>query len=314
MDKINEKITSQLEKIKNEYTEDFIESLVKIKVTLIVIFIAITVIYLMQEDEFIKSGNVGVYTMLHLSEYLKKLICVASLDGLFGASSFVFILGSRGGWSHIGKNVVRYFKEIILTAIILFLFRFSQESSGFNRWMDPNAKVYKELDKMEMNRLEQLLEQDALNSINGEHKVLNDKQKSEIIQEVQLTYKKGLKVVNKIPEYAFMSPFGYAVEKTAMSVTGLFMAYYSVKMLIAAFYGYSSNANGLFENNISGGKFTTELVIMFIFNTIPSMVAPYIYEEKYKASDILMALGMGGISVVIHTLFQYAGLYQGLGK
>jgi len=312
---MSDKIVSQLEKIKSEYTQDFIESLIKIKVTLIIIFIAITVIYLMQEDEFIKNGNVGVYTMLHMSEYLKKLICVASLDGLFGALSFVFVLGSRGGWSHIGSNISRYLKEIILTAVILFLFRFSQESSGFNRWLSPTDKVYRELDKLEMKHFEQILEEDALNAISSEErKVLTEEQKTAITKKVQLAYKKGMKAVNKIPEYTFMSPFGYAIEKTALSVAGLFVTFYSIKMLIATFYGYSSNAHGLSENNISGGQFASELAIMFIFNTIPSMVAPYIYEERYKASDIMMALGMGTASVVIHTMFQYAGLYQGLGQ
>jgi hypothetical protein len=316
MEKVRDKFTSQLEKIKSEYSADFIESLIKIKITLIIIFITITIIYLSQEDELVKNGNIRVYTMLHSPEYLKKLISLASLDGIFGALSFIFVLGSRGGWENVGTNIARYLKEILLTAVILFLFRFSQESSGFNRWMSPNSKIYREMDKIEMKHFEKMLEDDAIKAMSTgpEPAVLTQQQKTDIITKVKTQYSTDMNDLKKVSEYTFVQPFGFAVEKTAIGVTGLFVSFYAIKMLIATLYGYSSDAHGLAENNISGAQFTSELFMMFILNTIPSMLAPVIYDEDYKGSDVLMACGMGGASVVIHTLFQYAGLYQGLGE
>ena len=315
MESAKNKITEQLEKMKNEYTSDFIESLVKLKVTLIVLFITISVIYLAQENELLSHGNIHVYTMLHSDEYLKKLIFVASLDGLFGALSFMFILGSRGGWGHVVKNINSHIKEILLTATILFLFRFSQESSGFNRWMYPHSSIYKNIDEKEKEDLEKIMvdaELKKLNAASPTH-VLSEQRRTAIMKKLEAQYASDIKIMDKISPYTYESGFGMAVEKTAIGGIGLFSAYYMIKMLMSTFYGYSSGTQSLESQNITNMQFVGELTSMFVFNSIPSIVAPFIYGQEHASHDVVMGLGMGTVSVIIHVLFQYAGLYSGLG-
>lgn len=289
--------------IEDDPTTDFIRSLGIMKVMLIVTFIMITIIYFEQEQKLINSGNVHVYTLLHSTGYLKKLMIASSMDALFGILTFITIVGNRGGIRNLPGNIIKNGKTIALLSVILFMFRFSQESSGFNRWMSPNAAIYQELDQVEMAQLKQQM-------IASEGNVLSEAEMSKINAKLQKLYSKGENNLNKAIEYE--SPFGIAVEKTAIGVFALIMIFYSIKICIATFYGYKSEKTWMGINHISHSGFCIELFIMFLFNAIPSLMAPKIYGVPYASSDVMMAFGMGGFAAFLHVMFQYGGLYQGL--
>lgn len=315
-------IQGKIDIIKNDYvqnyTNTFVSSLIKIKISLIILFILITVVYLIQQETLIKDGNIHVYTMLHSKNDIKQLLKASCIDAFFVSLSFIFILATRGGIRHLFHNIVEHMKEIVILAIVFFLFRFAQESSGMNRWLAPKSDTYTKLDKEQLKQMvltqaNILREEKELENANSEdHYVLSeqellDKASDAIIQK----YKEQTEQCTQ--SYTYANPFRLAIEKTSMGLLTLFILFQMGKMFIAFLTGFNSGNHKIgVDGEQTLALFVFECVGMAVINMIPSLVAPKIYGEKVEKKDILMALGMGGLSFGAHIWFQYAGLYSSL--
>jgi len=292
--------------IKQTISDSFMNTLIILKVTLIVLFIMITIIYMAQENKLIDDGNIHVYTMLHSKDDLNDLIKLSSMDGIFGALSFIVILASRGGMANLANNIFSSLGEIIVVALILFMFRFTQESSGFNRWLTPDEPIYHKIDAMQIKIMQEKIEN---NEMQG--KILSSVEESDIMAKIRHTYAQHVANVGQTPSDMIVSPFKLALQNTAFAFIGLFILLGCLNLFRKAGTGFLYNMFDLEPAGVSKGQFALELLAMFVLNSIPSLVAPKLYNEKYTGMAIGIGFGMGGLSVVIHVLLQYAGLYSG---
>jgi len=307
MEKIREKLTSKFESIRDNYTDEFLESLVKLKVALLVLFIMITVVYFVEENQLIVNGNVHVYTMTHDEKMFKKLLLVSICEGLFGALAFIFVIGNRGGLKNLPQNIKMHFDEILLVAVILFFFRFSQETSGFNRWLSPEADMYKELDDQQIH--------DTIDSQFSikKNEVITKAEMERREEMIEKTYITDIAVLDKIRE-EYEDPFLNAFGKTTLGMLGLFIFYHTLKMIYLAIHGYLDGKNSIDSYKIDNQQFGFEILMMFIISAIPSLLEIYIFGEKLGAKNAVLALGMGTTSASLHIMFQFTGLYDHLGK
>lgn len=292
MDSIKAVFNNEVNNLKTEYTKQFVNTLVILKVILLTLFIIITINYYIKQKKFIVDRNFHVYTMLQSPEYFKKLILASSMDAIFGVLSFIFIIVSRGGYDNMWKNIIESYKEIILVAIILFLFRFTQESSGFNRWITTDSGIYKKLDKLEIENL--LAKEPDLN-------------KRRLLQQ---QYDNDILDTNRSIQYKYASPFELVFGNTIMGIFAIFIAIGVIKLIAATAYGSTHSDNSFSAYGISNTKIIFEIVVMFVLNSIPSLLEPVIYGDSTTKKSVLLSFGMGSLSSILYIMFQYTGLYH----
>jgi hypothetical protein len=239
------------------------------------------------------------------------LFLASSLDAFFGTLSFLFVIGTRGGLQNLGKNMKGCWKQIGMVAMILFLFRFTQESSGFNRYMFPKDKIYKDLDNEQLNHMAQFEADKEATFYDQYKKILSEEQLQKKKTELRNKYSEDHANDDSVQMKNRFSPAFYlASGKTVTGLVSLLCLGGVMSLIYFAIRGYFGGTNSLSEYHVSYKQFVVELLAMGIINAIPSLIEPRIYGEKIGKSSISMAAGMGGMSAIVHVMFQYAGLYD----
>lgn len=149
---IKEHIKNIFNHMKLNYTEEFINSIIQIKVSLLIFFIIVTCVYLAKQKAFIQNNNVHAYTLLNSKKYFVNLLLSCSIDAIAGMVTFLFILNNRDNTNSIYSIISNKCNDLLIVGAIIFLFKFVREASGFNRWNNQYNNAYQNIISSECNK------------------------------------------------------------------------------------------------------------------------------------------------------------------
>jgi hypothetical protein len=272
-----------LKDYQQNYKDHFYNSLLGAKGGLIVVFILITLVY---QAKYRKIENAQTFFGTPLTRL--RIVGGALVAAVLGMLSVIFVIVSRAGTGAIMRNI----NNILIVGIILFLFAIAQESSGFNRWLarketkeghGPYVSITKE--KYASNNHEQDYE-----------KELEEEKKCENIKQ----------------------PFLDSVSTLSLILIGIGLIYFIGRLVLATYYGFTSQKNnlsslpGMFGGNITPLLgFAIELLIVGALNAASPALDPLIRGEGYDPSKAIMIVAIFIISVSLHIMLQYTGMLKG---
>jgi|694.fasta_scaffold01901_38 hypothetical protein len=248
----------------------FIHSLGQLKVIMIILLVVISIMY-----NIIYHNKTDTNTLLHISP--GRVILDTLLAGVGGIITLLFI-----GWS---RNYLHNLslKIFFVIFIILALFTFAQESSGFNRFLS-KADIIKG---------------------KGIYGSYYEKHKINLSELVELE-KNG-------------DPFLISLAYLFIVVVGGVILYYSGVLLHLTYKGLKENIgsipsiNCIFNINPSNNLykyllFILETLIVLVINGLPILFSPYIRGEENKI-QIKPTQGLILILIIaFHLMFQFTGL------
>lgn len=248
----------------------FIHKLGELKIIMIILLVIISIMY-----NIIYYKKLDSYTLLHISP--DKVVLDTLIAGIGGLITLLFI-----GWSrnYLGKISTKIY---LIIFIILGLFTFAQESSGFNRFLNKNdimkgKSVYGEYYKKNKINVEELVELEK----NGDPFLIS------------LAYLFVLIVIAIILYYG-----GWLI----------YLTYKGIKTKIGPISKIKCIFNLHFKKNIYKYLFfILEALIVVIINGIPILLSPYIRGEEKKINVSPMQAFILIFILGFHLMFQFTGL------
>jgi hypothetical protein len=211
----------------------------------------------------------------------------STITGILGVISIAVVFYIREGknWGFF-KDMKKHLKAYIYVFIILFLFTFAQESSGFNRYRaeadTANGKgPYAEIDGT---------------AVNGVPNVPG---------------MRAFRETEKPGDY-FMTSVSY----TCGVIIALACFYFIFRMFGATFRGMNSHQISDAFNSNASFKFFLEIMALAVINGVAPMISSKLRGEKMFGKSTMMMTGVVVVvSIVLHFMFQWSGVYaMGGGK
>jgi len=275
-----------MDTIKEDYQKNykyiFHNSLMSIRIGLIVIFILITLVY---QAKYRKIENAQTF-FGHPSTRI-RIVGGALVASILGMMSVVFVIVSRAGTAAIMRNI----NKVLFVGVILFLFTVARESSGFNRWLSRKETAegkgpYASISKAKYT---------SNNNVEYYEKDLMDEKKCETKPQ----------------------PFLDSISTLSLILIGIALIYFIGKMFVATYYGFTSEQNNLDSlPGMFGGKITPllgfiiELLVVGILISASPALDPIIRGKGYDSSKE-MIFYIFIIAVSLHIMFQYTGMLKG---
>ena len=254
---------------KEEYTKLFSLSLSITKTALIIILIVVTFIYQTKYKDVKWS-----FTKLNNDKHLVKELSSASVLATCSMFPILVYLYTRFVKSDeiqtYSQKIIHSIPGMLIAWVIVFLLDISRESSGLNRYLSEAEIKLKE----------------------GEYYEISE-------GDIKFFDSNNLDIQGE--------PFIYSFAWTAIFFTTIIITYLILMMIISTIYGITSGDNGI-AANIGWPKFSMEILAMFIFSFLGVMLSGYIKKGKLEGNYLSSAI-MGTISVCLHIIFQFVGLY-----
>lgn len=254
---------------KEDYTKLFELSLGISKVSLLIIFIVVTLVYQ------IKYNNVKwAKTLLNNNQFFWKTLSNGGIVAAFSIFSLLLFYRLRLESTEIKtlkageillKIIKQKWKTLLFVLILVFIFDITKESSGLNRFLDS-----KELNDNE----------------NDYNKISEN--------EIKIFNPKDLETQG--------DPFTNSIAWTSIYFTGIIILYLILMMFIALGYGIKSGENGV--SNVK--LFIFELIGLFVLNYLGSIIT-FIIRKRRISGGLLSSSIIAVIAVIIHIFSQFTG-------
>ena len=261
----------------DDFHHHFEGKLLRFKGGLLVLLVLVSLIYQ------VKYAHVqGARTLLNSATGKGRVFGDAALAAFLGTMSAVFVMWSRHGSG--AMLTLGSLKTYALVAVVLGLFVFAQESSGFNRWLDAGniaagKGIYYELDATH----------DAT--------TVNPAQSLD----------------------AGGNPFLVSLSYFALGVTVLAAVYYGYGMFQSTACGYRSGRNNVRDTGLLNGRvpgwpiaaFVVELLVIAALNSVEPLSGPSIRGQARTGASWMMAGATAAVAILLQCMFQYSGTLGG---
>ena len=254
---------------KKDYTKLFELSLGISKVSLLIIFIVVTLIYQIKYKD-VKWAR----TLLNDKNFFWKTLSNGGIVAVFSVFSLLLFYTLRleltdfkilNAGEILLKIIKQKWKTLLFVLVIVFIFDITKESCGLNRFLDSKE-------------------------INDNKNDYNKISENEI------------KIFNPEDLETQGEPFKNSIAWTAIYFTLIAFLYYFLMMLIALGYGIKSG-----ENNILNTKlFIFELIGLFVLNYLGSIIT-FIIRKNKISGGLLSSSIIAIIAVLIHIFSQFTG-------
>ena len=264
--------------------KEFEGLLLNAKGTIIIMLLLVSAIY-----QIFYHNIHGASTLLNTGSGRLTLLYDILCTSMFGVLSAMFVIWSRSGTSALFKP--SSFAVYGIVAFILGLFCFSEEASGFNRYLDRQ-------DILNHQGIYYNLDNNPLNPANTNPSGYYDPESTDVLE-------------------SGGDPFTMSMSYFFMIIVIGFVLYQVAGMIKVAVCGYTSGAfpigkilNGLISSSTIG--FIIEILIVGILNAIPPLVSPIIKKQQSTLNS--KSVGTAGIIMIIvmllQTLFQFSGMLK----
>jgi hypothetical protein len=266
------------------YQENFENAFVRAKGGLILFLVVISLMY---QTKYSYAETKYAETYLGGgSEYIGRAMGGALLASIMGTISAAVVMGMRGGHANGGFWSGDHIKGInlMIVAVIFFLFEFAKESSGLNRYM---ANLFGGIDKSQYAEIDFGISPDEDDPDN----------------QLQVQAKQAIATSETTGD-----PFVNSIGISIIVLVGFAIVGLAFDMIGCTYFGYKSNDNNILgEKGYGAGKFSLEFAFVLVANIIPLLVAPVIRKEGFEVATGANA-AMLGLIIAIQLMFHYTGL------
>ena len=265
-----------------DFHDIFEESLINSKVGALLFFALITLVYQIKYRKTYET-----HTFMGNKIRRMQVFKDAGFIAICAMLSVVYVSLSRGfSWGAMLQGVA-------IVGVILFSFDIAQESSGFNRWLDESQIIkgigpYAAIDKMYRHRYQDESAQESdFNELNLE---------------------------------GAGDPFLDSLSDLSLLIVAFIVMWLVIKMVASTYWGYISGTtfveNTKFFAWATNGQglnpnmgFTLELLVMGLINGLGPYMSPVFRQEQRNTMDYMMVGMFVTVSIVLHIMFQFTGLY-----
>lgn len=258
---------------KTDYKKEMFSSLARIKLILMFSFILVSIIYQIYFIYIRNENNSKTYAN-GTEETKIAFVLELVITFLLSFIAVIFLYWSRLGWNKMTLDKWQILYSSIIVTIVITTFAAAQELSGYNRWSSNNEGEYQIID-------------DTL-----------DKSKSGPKQDAE--------------RHPFLTTLSYF----SMFIFASVFIIYSIKILIILSYAFRKNKNAIHEiPRIFGQKLTDksnknllfflELLIVSSLFCAPFFIVPFIRQDEFNTSKIIVISSLVCITILLQFGFQY---------